>query len=260
MPMKSTLETAVNAYLNMHTGTGISKNWQSEGNTEQDENVIFNQLQFVEKIFPNKGLMLCPLSHTTLKYFSPNCEQILGHPHKSLLKMSIPDILSLIHPEDLAPTEQCLKFVKTLEPYDPEMYRFTIQYRFKSNSANYFPIHNEKLALKTPNNKYLYFDIFSGFPPEEKFYKVTLEINKCSKGKFIKSYTYNPKQGDTVITPRQHEIIKLILKGLSNNEIADHLNVSINTVKNHKQMIFRKVNVNNSMELANYARKSMGNE
>jgi hypothetical protein len=56
--MKSTLETAVNAYLTMHTGTGTSKNWQSEGNTEQDENVIFNQLQFVEKIFPNKGLML----------------------------------------------------------------------------------------------------------------------------------------------------------------------------------------------------------
>ena len=51
----------------------------------------------------------------------------------------------------------------------------------------------------------------------------------------------------------QNEIIKLILKGFSTQEIADRLNVSVNTIKNHKQVLFRKVNVKSSVELINFA-------
>jgi DNA-binding NarL/FixJ family response regulator len=48
----------------------------------------------------------------------------------------------------------------------------------------------------------------------------------------------------------------LIMKGFSNQEIADQLSVSVYTVKNHKQMLFRKANVKSSIELANYVRQN----
>jgi len=42
---------------------------------------------------------------------------------------------------------------------------------------------------------------------------------------------------------REQEIVKLIIEGLRNKEIADQLNISIGTVKSHLTNIFRKLNV-----------------
>jgi DNA-binding NarL/FixJ family response regulator len=102
--------------------------------------------------------------------------------------------------------------------------------------------------------------MFRSAPPDEKFHYVKLDIQQLSKGKLIKVYSYNPRQLDNVMTPRQHEIVKLIVRGFSNQEIAEQLNLSINTVKNHKQLLFKRINVKSSIELASYARGITGVE
>ena len=253
--MKRTVHTATQAFLTMFSEDGLAKDWQAQTNTEQDEQAILSQLHFAEKVFIDRGLMLCPLSHYKLKYFSPNCEEILGHRHADLLRKTIADIFALIHPEDLPSVEKCLNFVKSLEPYDPEKYRFVMQYRLKDEHGTYIHVQDEKIALSTLNSKYLYFNMYQRVPEEEKFYKVKLEIHKLTRGKFLQTYTYHPKQEASSVTPRQNDIIKLIIQGLSNQEIADKLNLSLYTVKNHKQAIFRKIKVKNSLELADYVRK-----
>jgi DNA-binding NarL/FixJ family response regulator len=53
------------------------------------------------------------------------------------------------------------------------------------------------------------------------------------------------------ITPREEEIIKLILKGEEYKDISVTLNISINTVNNHIQNIYRKLDIQNRMELIN---------
>jgi DNA-binding CsgD family transcriptional regulator len=58
------------------------------------------------------------------------------------------------------------------------------------------------------------------------------------------------------ITPRELEVIGLISKGLSNQEIADTLFISIQTVKDHNHNIFRKTGVTNRVQLANLFRRS----
>ena len=45
------------------------------------------------------------------------------------------------------------------------------------------------------------------------------------------------------ISPRELEVLKLIAKGLSNQEIADQLFVSVNTVKTHTSNLFLKLDV-----------------
>ena len=52
------------------------------------------------------------------------------------------------------------------------------------------------------------------------------------------------------ITNREKEIIKLVALEKSNNEIATDLNISVNTVLTHKQNLFRKLQVSNSVGLA----------
>lgn len=46
------------------------------------------------------------------------------------------------------------------------------------------------------------------------------------------------------ISKREHEVLELMAKGLSNQEIADKLFVSLNTVKTHTSNLFLKLEVN----------------
>jgi len=45
------------------------------------------------------------------------------------------------------------------------------------------------------------------------------------------------------LTPREREVLDLVRKGLSNQEIADYLTIELGTVKNHVHNILRKLNV-----------------
>ncbi len=45
------------------------------------------------------------------------------------------------------------------------------------------------------------------------------------------------------ISKRENEVLELISKGLSNQEIADKLYVSVNTVKTHSSNLFQKLEV-----------------
>lgn len=51
------------------------------------------------------------------------------------------------------------------------------------------------------------------------------------------------------ISPREAEIIEEICRGLSNQEIADKLFISLQTVKDHTSRIYLKANVRNRMQL-----------
>jgi DNA-binding CsgD family transcriptional regulator len=49
--------------------------------------------------------------------------------------------------------------------------------------------------------------------------------------------------GQLAISKREYEVLELIAKGLSNQEIADKLYVSLNTVKSHTSNLFLKLDV-----------------
>jgi DNA-binding CsgD family transcriptional regulator len=252
-PMSAATRKTVNAFLDL-----FPKLEAREGavnyKAEKDREIILQKLQFAETVFPDRALTTCPISHPNMSYFSMNCEHILGHAHEILASMSVSDFLQLAHPEDIPYVQQCFAFVKRLERVDPTTHRFSIYYRMRNAAGTYFYIRNENLAIQTENNTCLYLMLFSNISREEKFYHVKLEVSRKTKGKFIPIYSYNPKQEERPITPRQNDIAQLIAKGYTNQEIAEQLNVSIYTVKNHKQLLFRKVNVKNSVELAHYVR------
>lgn len=50
------------------------------------------------------------------------------------------------------------------------------------------------------------------------------------------------------LTPREKEILYLILEGLNNQEVGDYLNISVHTVKNHVTNIFKKLNVSDRIQ------------
>jgi len=56
-----------------------------------------------------------------------------------------------------------------------------------------------------------------------------------------------------VLTEREREVLVLIAQGLSNQEIADKLVISIKTVNRHRENIMAKLNLHSRVELVRYA-------
>jgi len=55
------------------------------------------------------------------------------------------------------------------------------------------------------------------------------------------------------LTEQELRVLKLCGDGLQGKEIADRLNISVNTVNKHKQNIYKKVGLNSTAEVALYA-------
>ena len=79
------------------------------------------------------------------------------------------------------------------------------------------------------------------------FFYIRYFINNWSKAKNIELRT--TFQERYPFTRREIDIIKHVIKGYSNNDIADDLEISLNTVKVHLQNIFQKTGVRSKTEL-----------
>lgn len=56
-----------------------------------------------------------------------------------------------------------------------------------------------------------------------------------------------------LLTKREREIIRMLMDGMSSKQIAQTLQISPNTVNNHRKRLLGKTGCNNSMELVRYA-------
>lgn len=65
----------------------------------------------------------------------------------------------------------------------------------------------------------------------------------------FESNNFFKKQQEVNITKREYEILKLILAGSKNREIAEKLSIAERTVEFHKQNIYIKLEVSNSVDL-----------
>jgi len=77
-----------------------------------------------------------------------------------------------------------------------------------------------------------------------------IEIKKLKNIKFLDQNKMIIKCSNKYeLTSREQEVLELIVSGKSNNEIAEELFISINTVKKHLTHIFKKTEVKNRTEL-----------
>jgi DNA-binding NarL/FixJ family response regulator len=60
-------------------------------------------------------------------------------------------------------------------------------------------------------------------------------------------------RGDTLLTPREEQVVALVAEGMGNREIARELNLSEHTVKKYLFRVFEKLGVSTRVELVLYA-------
>ncbi|GAA0596162.1 response regulator [Actinomadura welshii] len=72
----------------------------------------------------------------------------------------------------------------------------------------------------------------------------------------IREYLSRDRDGDgpdSLLTPREEEIIKLVAEGHSSKEIAELLTISVKTVDRHRANVLAKLGMRDRLELTKYA-------
>jgi DNA-binding NarL/FixJ family response regulator len=75
-------------------------------------------------------------------------------------------------------------------------------------------------------------------------------VSSLSRPKFA---DITDRQGRSLLTAREQQVLHLLAEGLSNHELAEALKVSEHTIKNHLFRIYDKLGVSNRMEAVLYA-------
>ncbi len=95
----------------------------------------------------------------------------------------------------------------------------------------------------------------------EKYFSA--EISKIVIDKYLESLTpgrlvvsgSQSSPDDKLLTKREKQILKLILQGMSNKEIADELAKSVRTIETHRFNLMKKLDAKNSVDLAKKAQQ-----
>ena len=75
----------------------------------------------------------------------------------------------------------------------------------------------------------------------------------ASMAKFVETTASQPLRPVDTLTQREKTIISYLMQGWRNREIAGHLKITEQTVKNHLRSIYDKVGVSDRLELVLYA-------
>ena len=63
----------------------------------------------------------------------------------------------------------------------------------------------------------------------------------------------HPEEAEVVLTPREREIIQLVLEGNTSQQIAEKLSISIRTVEKHRANFKAKLGINSQADLVRFA-------
>ena len=112
---------------------------------------------------------------------------------------------------------------------------------------------NGFLAKQNTSRTELYKAIKVIFEGQEYYSPGIINTIKESYLKAVSRKPVEPIADNRQLTKRELEILKHVVEGFSNTEIADRLSITIRTVETHKTNILQKLNLRNSVELVKYA-------
>jgi len=174
---------------------------------------------------------------------------------------SIGTVMEHIHPDDAAHLFACEAaaaefLIKNVNVSDFPYYKVSHCYRIRNKSGNYQMILHQGIAFKMDENGLmnqtliLHTDISHLTDENDKLFSL---IGLHGRPSFIALDPYNNIKSlelpHLLFTKRQIEILRLLANGLSGKLIADELNISVGTVRTHKQNMLKKARVRNSVEL-----------
>ena len=159
------------------------------------------------------------------------------------------DIEKLVHPDDWEVVRRIDKkvweFLNTLPEEEKLTYKYIYELRILERGKYVRMIYQMRiLAFKEDN--FLAMGIIDIAPEQSANTSVRFQIKNCLTDEIVPFAIESAT--DTLLTPREREILALAKEGMFSKEISEKLNISIHTVNRHRQNILEKLQVDNIIE------------
>ena len=159
------------------------------------------------------------------------------------------NIEKLVHPDDLEVVRRIDKkvweFLDTLSEEEQLTYKYIYEMRVLDRGKYVRMIYQMRiLAFKDDN--FLGMGIIDIAPEQSANTSVRFQIKNCLTDEIVPFAIESAT--DTLLTPREREILALAKQGMFSKEISEKLNISIHTVNRHRQNILEKLQVDNIIE------------
>lgn len=224
-----------------------------------DYSVLDNHIMYLDWIsqVSNSVIMIFDLFKKNHVYISKNFSKILGLDYEKAHE-DINYLNYRVHPDDLIDLYYAgiyfLKYGMSLSVDQKKEGKLVNEYRIKNGEGIYIRIIEQQICLELDKNGniWLALGIIDLSPDQSENQPFRSRLINLRSGEI---YMFPPMGKENNLTMREKEILKLIAEGLLSKEIADKLNISVNTVNTYRQKILEKLQVDNSIEAVNYARQ-----
>ena len=159
------------------------------------------------------------------------------------------NIENLVHPDDLEVVRRIDKkvweFLDTLPEEEKLTYKYIYEMRVFDRGKYVRMIYQTRiLAFKDDN--FLGMGIIDLAPEQSANTSVRFQIKNCLTDEIVPFSIESAT--DTLLTPREREVLALAKEGMFSKEISEKLNISVHTVNRHRQNILEKLQVDNIIE------------
>lgn len=210
------------------------------------------------------------LDYATKKYIyvEETCFNLLGYTAKWFLEKGLEEYLSNWHETDFEIINtkvfpDNIAFFKTIHPEHYTDYIFTYNYRMRNPRTGYVTVIQRGSYIPGTAGGLagiigVAFDIthyksdLSIVHTIEK--ATTTEYGKVNELVFKKVHPVYEAES-RILSKAELRVLKSISEGWSSKQIADKMNLSLNTVNNHRKNMLAKTGCKSSSELMNYAIK-----
>ena len=159
------------------------------------------------------------------------------------------NIEKLVYPDDLEVVRRIDKkvweFLDTLPEEEKLTYKYIYEMRVLDRGKYVRMIYQMRiLAFKDDN--FLGMGIIDLAPEQSANTSVRFQIKNCLTDEIVPFAIESAT--NTLLTPREREILALAKEGMFSKEISEKLNISVHTVNRHRQNILEKLQVDNMIE------------
>jgi DNA-binding CsgD family transcriptional regulator len=188
------------------------------------------------------------MDFTTMQYafVSSSVKNINGYTAEEYMAGGMDFAFRMVHDED-KPVLQKLHnrlfqyYYSTPVPERKNL-KFSFNLRIRKPDQSYMHIMQQAIFLEISETgePLLDFSTVTDITPFKKNNSLTLAIYKLNAEKeYVPVFQQDFHHEHSRLSRRQQEILKLISEGLTTKEIAHHLHLSIDTVKNHRKKILQ---------------------
>lgn len=200
-------------------------------------------------------------THTwELEFIAGDSSDVIGYTHEEILRAGGHFVANFTYPDDFdfvtEVIHSAMKYVSGL-PKNERPHVYVVFYlRSVRKDGTVITIQNQNVPVVFDSNNIPF--VFANVITDISHLHPTniphaILINKQSNQQFHLNYNnLQLKPGESLFTPRELNVIKLLIKGSSSREIAEMLDMSYETARTHRKNILSKANAKNTGEFINY--------